>query len=457
MLKQKIYTLLATVSFIFFLSASTCFSADFKFLITGFEPFGEYRKNPTEELVKFINNSKSHLNNAEIKAITFPVEYEKSLAILRKTLNEYQPDFIISLGFAPGSNKIKLEAIAENYSAGFSDNTGIKFHGAVIRGNPSQYSTDFPVYKFKDVLLKNGIPAEVSKDAGGYLCNYIFYHIMNYSQSRPEVKAGFIHVPDLPVHGDKGLWKTIQIIINSLAESSIKVGVFEFEPLKDNIKENLTRIERLIDDTKKFKIGIYVFPEMTLTGLLYNSPRDLLEKNPELKKSNITGTIKKIAKKYNTYIGIGLADISNNKLYNSYQIFDPYGEQVLLYYKNHLFGSDYNWAEAGSSYPFFSAKFGNVGVLICHDVVHDESFEDYKTNNVDFLIIGTNWIGEQTIHRYIQKNFKKGPVFISDRKGKEGDTVFQGNTSVIKDNHIYYPVDITNKYRGVIFLHIKSF
>jgi predicted amidohydrolase len=190
--------------------------------------------------------------------------------------------------------------------------------------------------------------------------------------------------------------------------------------------------------------------------LSYKSSHDLLERNPELKKGNITEAIKDIAKKYKAYIGIGLVDISNSKLHNSYQIFDPYGERVLVYYKNHLFGSDYNWAEAGSSYPFFRAKFGNIGVLICHDVVYDESFENYNMNDVDFLIVGTNWIGEQTIHRHIQKHYKKGTVLISDRKGREKDTVFYGNTSVIKGNHIIYPTIIANKYRGVIFLHTKS-
>jgi pyroglutamyl-peptidase len=44
-----------------------------------------------------------------------------------------------------------------------------------------------------------GIPAAVSRDAGGFLCNHVFYELMHLiATERPGLRGGFVHVPLLP-------------------------------------------------------------------------------------------------------------------------------------------------------------------------------------------------------------------------------------------------------------------
>jgi pyroglutamyl-peptidase len=48
-------------------------------------------------------------------------------------------------------------------------------------------------------LREAGIPAAESRDAGGFLCNHVFYVLMRVlEEERPNTLGGFVHVPLLP-------------------------------------------------------------------------------------------------------------------------------------------------------------------------------------------------------------------------------------------------------------------
>jgi pyroglutamyl-peptidase len=50
-----------------------------------------------------------------------------------------------------------------------------------------------------EALRAEGIPAASSRDAGGFLCNHVFYVLMRtLEQERRAARGGFVHVPLLP-------------------------------------------------------------------------------------------------------------------------------------------------------------------------------------------------------------------------------------------------------------------
>ena len=51
-------------------------------LLTGFEPFGGEKVNPSMKIVKRL--SKRHFQNIHIKALILPVSYEKSTKVLEE-------------------------------------------------------------------------------------------------------------------------------------------------------------------------------------------------------------------------------------------------------------------------------------------------------------------------------------------------------------------------------------
>ena len=59
-----------------------------------------------------------------------------------------------------------------------------------------------PVTKMVENMTKEGIPSELSYSAGAYVCNDLFYRIMNYLNAKTtDIPAGFIHVPN-PTESD---------------------------------------------------------------------------------------------------------------------------------------------------------------------------------------------------------------------------------------------------------------
>jgi pyroglutamyl-peptidase len=47
-------------------------------------------------------------------------------------------------------------------------------------------------------LREAGLPASISQSAGTFVCNHVFYALMDSLRSHPQVRGGFMHLPLLP-------------------------------------------------------------------------------------------------------------------------------------------------------------------------------------------------------------------------------------------------------------------
>ncbi len=67
----------------------------------------------------------------------------------------------------------------------------------------AQIAARIPAARIVTRLRQMRLPARVSRDAGGYLCNATFYHLLSRSDLQTKLDvAGFVHVPaDLPAAG----------------------------------------------------------------------------------------------------------------------------------------------------------------------------------------------------------------------------------------------------------------
>ena len=435
-----------------------CGQKPVRVLVVGFDVFGGYPNNPSKDLVLEINKKEKAFRGIVLDGIVLPVVYHEAWSLLKEKINGFHPDFVLAFGYHPQTDRIRIETTSRNYDGGFADNSGLRHRGPIVADGPPAIKSELPIHKIESALLKNGIPAAISGDAGDYLCNHLFYHLLAKDGIDLEFKSGFIHLPNWKTDGKTGLMRTLSVILDTIRENTMKFAVMEFEPIKSDIDSNLERIDRIMEDTSDQNIGFYVFPEMALTGYVFDSKEELVTKNPRISNGEVDSSLGKMAVKHNATIGIGLPETNHGLFYNSYKIYSPDSDSVFTYRKNHRYGSDFNWAAGGGGkYPIFESKFGKIGVLICHDVVYDESFITYIKNNVKFLIIGTNWIGDSKIYDYLMdksRHFKT--IFISDRKGMERDIIFHGNTFVMDANGISEPKPIAGKYRGILYNAIND-
>lgn len=159
-------------------------------LATGFEPFGGHSVNPSQQLVEALEG--------EVATAVLPVSYDRAANELRGAVRAAQPDVVLCFGLAETREVIGIERFAHNLDeASKIDNDGAPGSGRAIDPiGPVAYQATIAVDELAAALTAAGIPAEPSRDAGGYLCNHVFYVLMGLLEDEwPTARGGFVHVP----------------------------------------------------------------------------------------------------------------------------------------------------------------------------------------------------------------------------------------------------------------------
>lgn len=168
-------------------------------LLTGFEPFGRDTVNPSWLAVQLARES-LQAEGFAVEAIELPCVFGESLEVLHQAISRLTPEVVVCVGLAGGRDRVSLERVAINCDdARIPDNKGQRpIDVEVIPGGPAAYFSSLPIKAALSNLQIAGIKGEISQTAGTYVCNHVFYGLMNALASRPGVRGGFVHVPYLP-------------------------------------------------------------------------------------------------------------------------------------------------------------------------------------------------------------------------------------------------------------------
>jgi pyroglutamyl-peptidase len=134
---------------------------------------------------------------AELQVRRLPVTFAGAGPALDAALAEVSPDLVLCVGLAGGESDIRLESVAINLDdARIPDNVGAQpVDESISRDGPTAYFGSLPVKAAVAAIHERGIPARVSHTAGTFVCNHVFYLLMQALGSRPGVRGGFVHVP----------------------------------------------------------------------------------------------------------------------------------------------------------------------------------------------------------------------------------------------------------------------
>lgn len=168
-----------------------------KILVTGFDPFGGEKVNPSFEAVK---NIPDKIGDIEVIKIEIPTVFNKSIKMLLKNIEEYKPDSVICVGQA-GRFDITVERIAINVDdARIKDNENNQpIDVKIYEDGSNAYFSNLPIKAMVFEMKKNNIPASVSNTAGTFVCNHLMYGLMYHINKNNVCKlGGFIHVPYIP-------------------------------------------------------------------------------------------------------------------------------------------------------------------------------------------------------------------------------------------------------------------
>lgn len=170
-----------------------------RILLTGFDPFGGESINPSWEAVRALHGRR--IGGHRIVALQLPTEFAGSLRMLKAAVREQAPAIVLGVGQAGGRRQLSIERVAINLQdARIPDNAGVQpVDEPVIAGGPAAYFSTLPIKAMLAALHAQGLPAEISNSAGTYVCNHIAYAMLHLAAKRRGMRAGFIHIPYLPV------------------------------------------------------------------------------------------------------------------------------------------------------------------------------------------------------------------------------------------------------------------
>jgi pyroglutamyl-peptidase len=148
-------------------------------VVTGFEPFGGYPSNPSEEIAKAVDGRT--IGGHFVRTVILPVHRVEAERAAARLLSEHKPLAVLHLGLAAGRARLALERVAVNvmdYEC--ADNAGYQAHGEpCVAGGPVAYLSTLPLPAILEAIGREGIPAYLSNTAGTYLCNQTLYSTLH--------------------------------------------------------------------------------------------------------------------------------------------------------------------------------------------------------------------------------------------------------------------------------------
>ncbi|MBW3624979.1 MAG: pyroglutamyl-peptidase I [Armatimonadetes bacterium] len=171
-----------------------------KVLLTGFEPFGGETLNPSAEVARAV--AADPPKGVKIVTAELPVAFGPDVETAWPLWDEFQPDLFLSLGQG-GGPAIRIERYAHNTRREREWRRGklapCEDDAPILPGEPLAYETPLPALSLESALREAGIPATVSRDAGDYVCNHLYYRSLHRAdQAGGAPRVVFVHLPLLP-------------------------------------------------------------------------------------------------------------------------------------------------------------------------------------------------------------------------------------------------------------------
>lgn len=176
-------------------------------LITAFGPFPHTPDNPTPRLAQRVaarigDPADPALVGWQIDTRTLSTSWDAPAELVGELRDDERlPDVIVALGVSHLARGLRVERWAVNEAAlKTPDVTGKLPEGKeLVPGAPERLEGLMHRPRFERVVRDArvaGHPVDFSDDAGRYLCNALFFHLLQVAEASGETQlAGFVHVP----------------------------------------------------------------------------------------------------------------------------------------------------------------------------------------------------------------------------------------------------------------------
>lgn len=170
-----------------------------RFLLTSFEIWLPHqRSNSSDDLLMEVSKLDSRFHNFNLIRL-LPVDIELASGRVLEKIAELQPDVIICCGMAESRLLLTVESQARKI---------------FINGEENVLTTKVDLER----LLLGTSSVEISHDCGKFVCEGLYYAVLNYLQSHyTHIPCIFVHVPILTAENLPVILADFLLIVDGMA------------------------------------------------------------------------------------------------------------------------------------------------------------------------------------------------------------------------------------------------
>ena len=182
-------------------------------LLTGFEPFGSWGRNVSGEAVLALDGQVRGL--ALLRACVLPVAYPRAIRVLDEAIARTRPLAVAAFGIhGDPRGAFRVEGLARNaLDFRTPDNDGNVCTGRIDPHGLDGYAPGYDLPELVRAIESAGLRAEVSHDAGRFLCNAVFFRLVTAGP-----RGCFVHVPPRrPGEGCEDVFAAVDAVATHVA------------------------------------------------------------------------------------------------------------------------------------------------------------------------------------------------------------------------------------------------
>lgn len=168
-------------------------------LLTGFGPFPGVPENASQKFVpKLAHLAARRFSAHRVVARILPTEWERAPIRLKALYDREHPKLVLHFGVSAHATSYVIETLSRNACRIAEDSIGaLPRDGIVMKDGPDTIRSRLPAEDIKVRLAALKVPAVLSEDAGGYICNALFYRSLIFAEQgeQPAAMVGFFHIP----------------------------------------------------------------------------------------------------------------------------------------------------------------------------------------------------------------------------------------------------------------------
>ena len=170
-------------------------------LITGFGPFPGMPRNPSGTIAaQLAKLRRPALQDVSRAVHLFPTSYAAVDRDLPQLMAKHRPRILLMFGVAGRTAYMRVETIARNRQSVLHPDAVGNTPPALTttKKAPSHLRGRAPFVRLQHAARSAGADARLSRDAGTYICNYVYWRALEAAGKGPAPDiVVFVHVPNL--------------------------------------------------------------------------------------------------------------------------------------------------------------------------------------------------------------------------------------------------------------------